>query len=69
VTAAQGQNGVCAANGPEHARLLATGTNDGFAACLDNAGADKEVLRTELRISHSFPVVIEVVGFDAELLK
>ncbi len=48
---------------------LAAGTNDGFAARFDKAGADEQVLGTELRVSHAFLVVINVVGFGANLLQ
>ena len=69
MAAAECQDGVRAANGPEHAGLLAAGADDRFAACFDDAGAYKEVLGAKHRISHAFLVVVEVVGFGADLFE
>jgi hypothetical protein len=51
VSAAQRQDGVGAAHSPEHAGLLETRADDGFAAGLDNAGANEPMLATELRVA------------------
>lgn len=47
--------------------MCEAGTDHSFAACFNDAGADKEVLATELGVTHDFGVLIEVVGFDADL--
>jgi len=39
--ASQGDDGVGSANCPEHPRLFEAGTDDGFAASLDNAGTEQ----------------------------
>ena len=67
VAASQSQDGVGAAHSPEHARLLAAGTDDGFAACFDDAGADEQMLRAEFRVAHALGVFLKVVGLDADL--
>jgi len=61
-------DGVGAAYGPEHARLLETAANDRLTACLDDAGADEELLRAELRIAHWRGVAFEVVSLCVTLV-
>src|SRR3954469_20625148 len=68
VTAAQGKNGVCAPDRPEHPGSFETGTDHGLAAGLDDARADKQVLSAELGISHPFRIPLEVIRLGANLL-
>ena len=42
MAAAEGDDGICPSDGPEHAGLLEAGTDDGFAARFDDARADKQ---------------------------
>src|ERR1035441_1925997 len=55
-------------DGPEHSRLLETGPDDRLAASLDDTGADKQALRTEIRIAHLGRVAFEVFSLGVQLL-
>src|SRR6516225_11405454 len=68
VSAAQRQDGVGAADSPEHAGLLEARADDGFAAGLDNAGTNEQMLAAELGVAHTLGVFLEVVGFVVKLL-
>src|SRR5258706_515158 len=66
--AAEGEDGVGAADGPEHTGLFEAMADDGFAAGLDDAGADEQMLLAELGIVHPSGVGGEVVGVVAKFL-
>ena len=68
MAAAQGNNGVCAVDSPEHAGLFESGADDGFASGFDDAGAYEEVLAAELGIPHALGIALEVRGFDPDRL-
>ena len=68
MAAAQGQNGVGSADGPEHARPFQAGTDHRLAARFDDARAHKEVLAAKLGIAHALCVLLKVVRFAADLL-
>jgi len=67
LTAPQGDDRVGSANGPEHPRLFETFADHGFAASLNHAGADEEMLSTEFWVTHAQGVAVEVIGLDANL--
>ena len=52
VTATKSEDGISAANGPEHTGALEALTDDGFASGFHDAGANKQVLLTKLGIVH-----------------
>src|SRR5271157_5124811 len=58
--AAQGQYVFGTGLGPEHARLFAAGADHGFAAGLDDTGADKQALAPKGPVLHSFDIMDEV---------
>ena len=68
MTAAEGNDSVGPADGPEHAGLLEPGTDYGLASGFDDAGADKQVLAAKLGVAHAFGFSLKVCGFDAQLL-
>ena len=68
VTTPERQDGISSAQSPEHAGLFAAGTDNGFAAGLDHAGADKEVLTAKLGITHPLRIGFKVIGFGTNLL-
>ena len=65
--AAEREDSVGAFHRPEHAGLFEAGADHGFAASLDNEGADEEMLSAELGVAHALYVVAEVVGLGANL--
>lgn len=64
----QGNDRVGAANGPEHAGLFETGTDDGFAGRFDHARAYEQVLAAKLGIPHALGIPLKVIRLDANLL-
>jgi hypothetical protein len=66
---AEGDDGVGAGDGPEHAGLFEAAADDGFAAGFDHARADEQVLATELGIAHALGVVLKVSGFDSDAVR
>ena len=58
---AQSQDVLGAGLAPEHARLFAARADDGFAASLDDARADKQPLAPKGAVLHSFHIMHEVV--------
>lgn len=63
VGAAQSDDGVGSADGPEQTGLFEPRTIDCLAASLNDAGADERVLAAERGIAHALGVVLEVVSF------
>ena len=61
--AAEGGDGVGAADGPVHAGLLESLADDGFAAGLHDAGADEQAALAEPVVAHAGGVVLEVAEF------
>ena len=68
MAATEGDDRVCAGDGPEHAGLFEAGTDHGFATGFDDAGADEQVLAAKLRIAHALGISLEVVGLGTNLL-
>ena len=60
VDGAQSQDVFGPGPSPEPARLFAAGADDGLAASLDDARADKEALAPEGPLLHSFHIVNKV---------
>ena len=58
--ATQGDDGVGAANSPEHAGSLQARSDDGLAAGFNYAGANEESLLTKLWIAHPAGIGCEV---------
>src|SRR5208282_2429588 len=58
--AAQGENIFRPRLTPEHARLFATGPDDGFASGLDHTRTDEETFAPEGPVLHALHVVDEV---------
>src|ERR1022692_2039837 len=58
--AAQGDDGVCATNGPVHASPLKPGTDRHFAAGLEDAGGGTETLGAKFRVTHASAIVEDV---------
>src|ERR1044071_9335055 len=69
MTAAERQDCVGTAHGPEHAGLLAARTNQAFASSFDDTRADEQMLSAEFGVTHALGVVLEIPSFDADLLK
>lgn len=61
--AAQSDDGVGVADGPEHAGALEARADHGFAFGFDDAGADRQALGAEVWIAHPCGVTFEVLGF------
>ncbi len=68
MAAAEGNDGVCAADGPEHAGRLESGTDYGFASGFDDGGADKQVLAAKLGVAHALGIALKIGGLKAKLL-
>src|SRR5260221_2467612 len=62
MAAAEGDDGVGTADGPEHAGLFEAAANDGLTPGFDNAGTDEKVLTTKLGITHAVGVFLKVIG-------
>ena len=60
VNAAQGEEVLGAGDRPPHARLFAAGADDGFAAGLDDPGADEQSLPAKRAVLHARDVVHEI---------
>ncbi len=58
---AQGEDFASSWSGPEHAGLLATSPNDGFAARFNDARADEKALATKRTVAHPFAVMNKVM--------
>ena len=65
-TAAKRNDRVGATHGPEHPGALETRSHHGFAACLDDAGAYKQLLLAELGIAHAFGITFEVARLGSD---
>src|SRR5258708_202287 len=68
LAAAQGDDGVGAADGPVHAGLLEALADDGFAAGLDDAGTGEEAALAEPVVAHAGGVVLEVAEGSVDLV-
>src|SRR5258708_12028633 len=66
MAAAEGDDGVGTADGPEHAGLFEAAANDGLTPGFDNAGTDEKVLTAELGITHAAGVFLKVIGLLKE---
>ncbi len=64
--ATQSDDGIGAANGPEHSGLLEAAADHGLAAGFYYSRADKQVLMTELGIAHAVGIVLKVVGLGTD---
>jgi hypothetical protein len=69
MAASESDDRVCAGDSPEHARLFEAGTDYGFTACLDDAGANEQVLTTVLRIAHTVGISLKIIRFGADLVR
>src|SRR6266446_2647204 len=69
VTTSQSDDGVGAADGPEHAGLFETRADHSLAAGFDHAGADEQVLTAELWVSHSLGISLKVFRLSANLVQ
>ena len=67
LAAAEGENGVGAADSPEHPGPFEARADNGLAASLDDARPDKQVLLAELGVAHAFGVLGEILGFGEDL--
>ena len=67
--ATQGDDGVGAANGPEHAGSLQARSDDALAASFHDTGANEQSLAAELRIAHPTGIGGEVFGLFENLLR
>jgi len=67
MAATQGDDRVGSPHSPEHSGLLEARTDHGFAASLDHARTDKQVLAAKRWVTHPFCVPLEVVCLDANL--
>lgn len=65
----EGDDGVGAADSPEHAGLFESRTDRGFASGFDDAGADEQMLLAELGVAHSFGVGFKVIRLGAKLFQ
>ncbi len=65
---AQSQDVFGAGRTPEHAGLLAARADQGFAAGLNDPGADEQALPTKGSVLHSLDIVNEVAQFLVNLL-
>lgn len=68
VAAAEGDDGVGAANRPEHAGPFETGTDYGLTTGFDDARADEQMPAAEFWRLHAPGVSLEVIGFQSNLL-
>src|ERR1035437_5654647 len=60
--AAQGDDGVCAIDGPMHARPFEPSPDHHFASSLEDAGGGTQTLGVELRVAHASAIVEHVHG-------
>src|ERR1039457_6425187 len=60
--AAQGDDGVCAIDGPMHARPFEPSPDHHFASSLEDAGGGTQTLGVELRVAHASAIVENVHG-------
>src|SRR5258708_11668993 len=68
LAAAEGDDRVGSGDGPVHAGLLESLSDDGFAAGLDEAGADEQAAGAEPAVAHAGRVGEEVAEFSAYLV-
>jgi len=68
MAAAEGDDGVGAADGPEHAGLFEPVSDDRLTAGFDHPGANEQVLFAELGVVHTSGVGGKVVGIVPDLL-
>ena len=66
-TATQGNDGIGAADSPEHAGLLQTRSDHGLAASFNHTGANESSFLTKLRITHPAGVGFEGFGLFQDL--
>src|SRR5580693_6932773 len=66
--AAQRQDGVGSADGPEHSRLFETRADHRLASSFNDTRANKQVLAAKFGIAHALCIPREVIGLDANLL-
>ncbi len=60
----ESNDGVSAANGPEHSRLFEFAGDDGSTSGLDDAGTYKEMLAAEVWIAHRVAIPFKVIRLD-----
>src|ERR1035437_8584861 len=58
--AAQGDDGVCAIDGPMHASPLEAGSDYHFASSREDAGGGTQTLGVKLRVAHTSAIVEDV---------
>src|SRR3989442_8630870 len=56
----QGNDGVCALYGPAHSSSFEPGSDDHFAAGLEDAGGGTQTLGTKLRVAHAGAIADDV---------
>src|SRR6185437_5156644 len=66
MVAAEGDDGVCSDDRPEHAGLFEAGADNSLAPGFNHSGAYEQVLASESGIAHAFGVVLKVGGFDSD---
>jgi len=66
MAAAESDDGVGAADSPEHTGLFEAAPDDGFAAGFYHSGADEQVLTLKLGIAHALGVVLKVSSLDSD---
>src|ERR1700723_1470236 len=66
--AAQRQDGVGSADGPEHSRLFETRAGHRLASSFNHTRANKQVLAAKFGITHPLSIPREAIGLGANLL-
>ncbi len=69
MTTSQGDDGVGAADGPEHAGLFESRADHGLAASFDYTGANEEMLTAELRVAHAIGISLKVIRLRTNLFQ
>ena len=64
----ESDDSVGTANGPKHARLFQSRSDDSFAAGLDDTRADEQMIGPEFRVAHAVGVAGEVLRLGEEQL-
>jgi len=64
--AAEGDEGVSAADCAEHPGLFEAAADDSFAAGFDHSRPNKQLFATELGIAHAVGILLQVVGLLAD---
>src|SRR5579864_7165615 len=68
VAAPKGHDRVSSPHGPEHSGPFESRSDHSFAAGLDDARTNKQVLESERWVAHALSIPFEIVGLRAKLL-